>query len=246
MAVGKGRKSAGNITFRTVRGRTIMSEKVGPRDVSTRGETLSIYERNFKYISMYIGAHRKDINVSFDKTKFGSQGNYFYKLNKTALEAALLELTGLTDSATMVQVENAITEYATANPAAIYRVKRSGYESKYLTGEWKSSDNPVEPEPEAVVTATIGNISRVLRKSAVQEGGTNISVSDGDVIKIAGKGIGSTATNIKIFTGKTLVTTLDNFSAKSDEISGTVGSDVSLATNIDNIQIVGVSDYWLL
>ncbi len=144
LAVGKARKSAGNITFRTVRGRTIVSEKVGERAV-TRGDGLSIYESRFKLISMFIGMHRKDINVSFDKTKYGSQGNYFYKVNKAGLEAAVQPLIGTAESATPSQVNDAVTTYVTANPEAIYRVKRTGYASTFMTKAWSSADNPVKP-----------------------------------------------------------------------------------------------------
>ena len=81
---------------------------------------------------MYIGMHRADINASFDKTKYGSQGNYFYKVNKAAMETAVQELVPTAQNATPAQVEEAVTTYATANPTSIYRVKLSGAETVYL------------------------------------------------------------------------------------------------------------------
>ena len=81
---------------------------------------------------MYIGMHRADINASFDKTKYGSQGNYFYKVNKAAMETAVQELVPTAQNATPAQVEEAVTTYATANPTSIYCVKLSGAETVYL------------------------------------------------------------------------------------------------------------------
>lgn len=154
LAIGKGRKSAGNITFRTVRGRTIVSEKVGPRDPATRGEGETVYQFMFAVISRFISMHRFDINVSFDKSKYGSQGNYFYKVNKAGLEAAVQPLFSVGVSSgtiTNAQIEAAITEYATANPTNIYRVKKTGETVKYLTGEWTSDDNPNIPTKDAYI-----------------------------------------------------------------------------------------------
>lgn len=152
LAIGKGRKSAGNITFRTVRGRTIVSEKVGERTITRVDGALSMYEARFRLISMFIGLHRADINVSFDKTKYGSQGNYFYKVNKAALEAAVQPLISNAQNVNAQQVDEAITTYTTANPTAIYRVRRSGYETKYMSGAWKSSDNPQPIVPPTGIT----------------------------------------------------------------------------------------------
>lgn len=149
LAVGKSRKSAGNLTFRTVRGRTIMSEKVGSRPVTRVDGALSVYEARFRLISMYIGAHRADINASFDKSKYGSQGNYFYTVNKKGLEAAIDSLLPNAQSTTVAEIESAVTTYATANPTEIYRVKRTGYAQVYLTKAWSSADNPTPAAPPA-------------------------------------------------------------------------------------------------
>lgn len=149
LAIGKGRKSAGNMTFRTVRGRTIVSEKVGKRPVTRLDGVLSVYKARFKLISMYIGLHRADINASFDKTKYGSQGNYFYKVNKAAMEEAVAELVSDAQNVTSSQVEEAVTTYATANPTSIYRVKSTGYASVYLKGKWSSAENPKPVVPPA-------------------------------------------------------------------------------------------------
>ncbi len=93
---------------------------------------MTEFEARFKLISMFIGAHRADINVSFDKSKFGSQGNYFYKLNKTGLETAIAGLIPTAESATISAINTAITTYATAHPDSIYRVKKNWLRKQIL------------------------------------------------------------------------------------------------------------------
>lgn len=200
LAIGKGRKSAGNLTFRTVRGRTVVSEKVGERPVTRVDGALSVYEARFKLISMYIGMHRLDINASFDKTKYGSQGNYFYKVNKGAMEAAVQELVPNAQNATPAQVEDAVTTYATANPASIYRVKMSGAETIYLTGEWKSSDNPkpIVPPTGVTVNGSVGQKSSAFIASTPEiapiGATTSIAITDS-----AANFAGITAANIAAY-----------------------------------------------
>lgn len=151
--LGKARKSAGDGTFRTVRGRTILSEKRGPSATSTRGEGgETIYQFNFALISRFISLHREDINVSFDTTKYGSCGNYFFKINRTALELAFEGLYPSSGSASITNkmIEDAVVAYATENPTNIYRVRKTGCTTKYLTGAWKTDDNPsggITPDP---------------------------------------------------------------------------------------------------
>lgn len=141
MGVGRSRKSMGNVTYRTVRGRTIGSQKRGA-DVVTRAPN-PIQEQGralFRAISMYISLHRADVNASFDKTKYGSQGNYFMKLNKQAIRAALSGV--IYRNSPMEEIVSAIETYATENPNSIFRVKKSGVPPVYLSGAWESSDNP--------------------------------------------------------------------------------------------------------
>lgn len=146
MGVGRSRKSMGNVTYRTVRGRTIGSQKRGA-DVVTRAPN-PIQEQGralFRAISMYTSLHRSDVNASFDKTRYGSQGNYFMKLNKQAIRAAVSGVISVNSS--MEEIISAIETYATENPQSIYRVKKSGVPSMYLNGAWDSSDNPVPVLP---------------------------------------------------------------------------------------------------
>lgn len=97
-------------------------------------------------ISMYMQAHASDIDVSFNKTKYGSQRNYFYKKNNRALALALTQLVAnamANGYPQLSEIETAITTYATANPTAILRVSLQGFDNVYLTGEWSSNDNPI-------------------------------------------------------------------------------------------------------
>ena len=146
MGVGRSRKSMGNVTYRTVRGRTIGSQKRSG-DVVTRVPN-AVQEQSralFRAISMYISLHRADVNASFDKTKYGSQGNYFMKWNKQAIRAAVSGV--IYGNSSMEEIVSAIETYATENPKSIYRVKKSGVPPMYLTGAWDSSDNPTPVLP---------------------------------------------------------------------------------------------------
>lgn len=145
VAIGKARKSIGNVTFRTVRGRTIGSEKRG--GATTRAPE-TIFQFKFALLSRFVRIHRYDIDLSFDKSKYGSQGNRFQKVNKDGIYAAFdsLYVQGFASSAISDdEINTAVATYATANPTKIYRVLKAGYETKYLTGDWSSSDNPDEP-----------------------------------------------------------------------------------------------------
>lgn len=150
MGVGSAKKSMGNVTYRTVRGRTLGSQKVAPRPL-TRAQDVSLQQFVFGLVTRFMAVHAADIMVSFNQTKYGSERNFFAKVNFSSLREALRPLynAGATsvDDISDAQIEAAITEYATANPQAIYRVKRSGYEVVYLTGAWSSEQNPEEINP---------------------------------------------------------------------------------------------------
>lgn len=150
MGVGSAKKSMGNVTYRTVRGRTVGSQKVASRPL-TRATDVSLQQFTFGLITRFMAIHAADIMVSFNKTMYGSERNYFAKVNFAALRLALrpLYVAGATsvDVISDAQIENAISTYATENPQAIYRVKRSGYEVVYLSGAWSSEQNPEEINP---------------------------------------------------------------------------------------------------
>ncbi|KAA6344338.1 hypothetical protein EZS27_008034 [termite gut metagenome] len=141
LAVGKARKSAGNVTYRTVRGRTILSEKITSRAKQTRSSAQSEAQSNFKKVSQFMALVKDDINVSFDKTKYGSQRNNFFKLNKEALFAAF-ETLPVDGILTLEDYNDALVTYVMANPKTIFRVKKRNEETVYLMGDWSSQDNP--------------------------------------------------------------------------------------------------------
>lgn len=149
MGIGRARKSMGNVTYRTVRGRTVGSQKRGAvGGAATRGEGLVLSKQQalFGMTSMYMQAHADDIEVSFNKSKYGSQRNYFVRKNKTALFDALSTLATTAMTAgypLMSDIEEAITAYATEHPTAIYRVSLQGFAPVFLTGAWDSADNPI-------------------------------------------------------------------------------------------------------
>lgn len=145
LGIGRGKKSAGNLTYRTVRGRCVASQKQEKRG-PVKG-AYSIAQATFSLVSTFMRAHAADIDVSFDKTAYGSARNNFYKTNKSALAAALETLANeyayAKSKADITAIDDAITSYAKANPTAIVRVKLSGFDTVYLKGSWSSDDNPV-------------------------------------------------------------------------------------------------------
>ena len=147
MGVGKTRGSVGNMTYRVIRGRCVSSARVGKRPLTRGLASGSIQNALFGMVAMYMDAHASDINVSFNKTQYGSRRNYFMKLNFAELKKALLSLAGTAKATgslpSLDMVETAISDYATSNPTKIIRVKLAGYDMKYLAGVWSSEDNPI-------------------------------------------------------------------------------------------------------
>lgn len=141
MGVGRARGSAGNLTYRTVRGRTISSQRIVPGAVTrvpSAGQRIK--QTVFGLITRFMAQHGQSIDDSFNKTTYGSQRNYFMKVNYRALSAALA---GVSADASDDEIEDAIATYASDNQTAIYRVKKSGYPVVYLTGAWDDSQNPM-------------------------------------------------------------------------------------------------------
>lgn len=140
-AIGTARGSLGIITYRTVRGRTIGSQKRGGVDPSTRAEGDTPVQFVFGLMARYAAARAADINNSFSATKYGSPRNAFMKLNFEGFKAALTPLyqTGIKVSQiTDEELNTAVHDYATANPFSIYRAKIDGEPAVYLNGVWES------------------------------------------------------------------------------------------------------------
>lgn len=148
--IGRGRKSAGNATFRTVRGRTIASMKVAKK--GSQGSYKSRAQFMMAVISRFAAIKKSDIMVSFDPTSYGSSRNAFFKINYEVLVKAMKSLYAAfiasehKDFPTDTQILAAVAEYASANPSEIVRVKKAGYNVVYLDGEWTSEQNPITTE----------------------------------------------------------------------------------------------------
>lgn len=141
-AIGSARGSLGIITYRTVRGRTIGSQKRGGVDPATRADGDTLTQFIFGLMARYASARAADIQNSFSPTKYGSARNAFMKLNYEGFKAALEPLyqTGMKVSMiTNEQLDNAVHEYAASNPMVIYRAKIDGEPAVYLTGVWDSA-----------------------------------------------------------------------------------------------------------
>lgn len=148
---GKAKGSVGLTTYRTVRGRVIESQKVTPFEPGqeSRGGTTRFNLRTalLGMISVFATAHAQSIRNSFDKTKYGSERNMFYKLNFSEMRKAFLLLLPTyvqnKQCPSLELIEAALTAYATANPDKIVRVSKRGLPKTYLDGAWDDSEDPV-------------------------------------------------------------------------------------------------------
>lgn len=82
-AIGNGKKSAGVLTYRRQRGRTIASQRILTN--SSKTEKQVAQRTVFALASKAIAMAAPLVDVTFAKSKFGSARNNFFKLNKAAL-----------------------------------------------------------------------------------------------------------------------------------------------------------------
>lgn len=150
--------SVGMTTYRTVRGKVIQSQKISPWDpaVESVGGATRWNERTalLGIISLWCSAHAQSIINSFNRTKNGSQRNYFMKKNYAALKAAFYNLSiayaASKVAPTIQAIEDALGAYAALHTNTIYRIKKTGYDIVFLANNWSDADDPVAP---AVVTS---------------------------------------------------------------------------------------------
>ena len=211
LGIGRGKKSAGNLTYRTVRGRCIASQKQEKRG-PVKG-AYSIAQATFSLVSTFMRAHAADIDVSFDKTAYGSARNNFYKTNKSALAAALATLANeyayAKNKADITAIDAAIASYAQTNPKAIVRVKLSGFDTVYLTGAWSSVDNPVVGGginelgrgTATVFSGTITNVGQVATSLKFYPGAKIVRAAGSATITCPGLPAGVTADQVKYLDG---------------------------------------------
>lgn len=83
LAIGNGVKSAGNITYRRTRGRTIASQRITENKSNTAAQQAQ--RGKFKVMTQFASLMSAFIDKAFDKTKYGSQRNNFIKQNKETL-----------------------------------------------------------------------------------------------------------------------------------------------------------------
>lgn len=176
-SVGGGKKSAGLVTYRKVRGRIIMSQKRQGSDASMAAAysnegKLNVRCANFAMINAFIAAHRNSINNSFEKTKYGSQGNMFYKVNRVALEKALAPFAQQGGEVTLSEIEAAIAAYAQEHPTDIYRVKLAKHDPVFLAGGWDDAEDPVA---EPILATMSVNISEDYKLTSVVVTGSNLN-----------------------------------------------------------------------
>lgn len=80
LAIGKGVKSAGNLTYKTVRGRTIASQRI------TQNKSNTPYQQNqrqrFALVSESMKLLQQYIDACYEKSKYGSSRNAFFSTNK--------------------------------------------------------------------------------------------------------------------------------------------------------------------
>lgn len=79
LAIGKSVKSAGNLTYKTVRGRTIASQRITQNKSNTLPQ--QIQREKFKMVSQSMLLFRSYIEKCYEKSKYGSIRNSFFKQN---------------------------------------------------------------------------------------------------------------------------------------------------------------------
>lgn len=101
-AIGKGTKTAGQLTYRNVRGRVIASQRITSNKSNTPAQAAQ--RASFKEISQALSKIGFLINRTFEKSKYGSSRNNFYKINKDALA----NIEGLTEKQTPFEIVDAM------------------------------------------------------------------------------------------------------------------------------------------
>lgn len=196
----------GNVCFRTQEGQVIAAEMPKKQDSAvTKAPGAIERETVFALISRFAKNHAASIDVSFNDIKLGTPRNYFMKVNYVGLKAAFSELS---IEATDAEIEQAVESYATENPTAIYRIKKNGVPTVYLTGAWNDQSNPISG------SVTYNGSKLVDNASAVQ-------LVTGQTISIAGNNL----------TGDfVLVTTSSLGGSTTDQPSSTALTDVQQST----------------
>lgn len=140
--VGPGRKTTG-----TIDGITYVTRNGVTYARSTPTMPASVYntpaakkrQAIFKFVQMHLKLHLRTIKQTFTPKGNGTPTNRYYSVNGKALTLALdtlAELYCAGQDVTIDDVEQAISDYAAANPKSIKIASKSGYQEVYLTGAW--------------------------------------------------------------------------------------------------------------
>jgi len=172
--------SVGMTTYRYVRGKVVQSQKIAPWDpaIEQVGNATRWNERTalLGLISLWCSAHAQSIINSFNRTKGGSQRNYFMKKNYAPLRMALndlaIEYAATKVAPDLIAIEDAIGAYAALHPNTIYRIKKSGYDIVFLANNWDDADDPAKPVLIDSMNATLDSDYQMTKVVLI---GSNIS-----------------------------------------------------------------------
>ena len=89
-AIGNGKKSAGVLTYRRQRGRTIASQRILTNNSKTEKQVTQ--RSAFALASKAIAISAPIVDATFEKSKYGSARNNFFKMNKDILIPYFKEL----------------------------------------------------------------------------------------------------------------------------------------------------------
>ena len=173
------KKSAGLITYRTIRGRQIASQKRAGWTSGQQSQGLvykyGLQQSIFGVLNAFCGKHALSIKRSFDKTKFGSARNYMTKLNYGVFaqfynwamanpSISLIYHEAGTDplgDTNIAQWESALKRYLVNVPSAsVARVMIKGAERQYLSAasgklDWTEVQDPI------INAVTVSNASAI-------------------------------------------------------------------------------------
>ena len=174
--VGPGRKTIGTIdgiTYVTRKGVTYARSV--PTMPASVYNTPAAKKRQaiFKMVQMHLKLHLRTIKQTFTAQGNGTPVNRYYSRNGKALTAALDTLAELYCNGQIVtinEIEQAISDYAAANPKSITIASKSGYAEVFLTGPW----------PDTITLTPTGGDSTVIIIVS-ENGGQTIINADGTV-----------------------------------------------------------------
>ena len=182
--VGPGRKTTG-----TIDGITYVTRNGVTYARSTPTMPASVYntpaakkrQAIFKFVQMHLKLHLRTIKQTFTPKGNGTPTNRYYSINGKALTQALdtlAELYCAGQDVTIDDVEQAISDYAAANPKSIKIASKTGYADVYLTGAW----------PETITLNALSGDSTII--IIVAENGTTTTINpDGTTTVVSGSTI---------------------------------------------------------